>query len=635
MDKNNIIGMVLILLCLMAYLQLNKKSPEEIKEMKRIQDSIQLAEQGIDPDVSKKIEEEGLTVPETTTATLSDSVQQVVLNQKLGIFAPAGTGTEEEHVLENDKIKVTFSNKGGKIKDVLLKTYFKLLPDSTGTDVKSALKLMEDQKNKFDYVFPVKGVGKIKSGDLFFDAQQSGNTITFRANAGNGKYFEQKYTLSPDNYELDYDIQFVGLGDALNPEGKTLELQWVTNLDKLEKSEYYERIYSSTYFKPADDDPSYCSCTSDGEQDADGEPVAWVSSSNQFFNSSLMTDGKPFASAFMTTKMLTDEDDDLKILNSKIQIPFEGGVSETFAMKMYIGPNEYERLEAFGNELQEIIPFGRSVFGTINRWLIRPLFGLLSSFVGNMGIVILLLTCLVKLVLYPLTYKMLYSQSKMAALKPQLTKMKERLKDDSQAQQMESMKMYREYGVNPMGGCLPIFMQMPIWIALYRFFPASIEFRQQSFLWAPDLSSFDAFFNLPFEVPFMGSHLSLFTLLWAVTTVMYTYYNTKHMDFSGQPAAMKYMQYVMPIMFMGFFNSYASGLTAYLLFSNIFNIGQTLITKNFIIDQEKIKLELEENKKKPKKKSGFASRMETMLEEQKKKAAKAEAQAKSKKKKRK
>ncbi len=639
MDKNNIIGMVLILLCLMAYLQLNKKSPEEMAEMKRVQDSIRMAEQGIDPNTMKEIEKEGLNVPESTTTTstaeLSDSARQVVLNEKLGIFGAAGNGTEEEHILENDLMKIVFSNKGGKIKEVELKKYFKLLPDSTGTDVQSVLKLMEDQKDKFDYVFPVKGVGKIKSGDLFFDTQKSGNTITFRANAGNGKYFEQKYTLSPDNYELDYDIQFVGLGDALSPEGKTVELQWITNLDKLEKSSYYERIYSSTYFKPADDDPSYCSCTSDGEQDADGEPVAWVSSSNQFFNSSLMTDGKPFASAFMTTKMLTDEDEDLKILNSKIQIPFEGGATETFAMKMYIGPNEYERLEAFNNELQEIIPFGRSVFGTINRWLIRPLFGALSAVVGNMGIVILLLTCLVKLVLYPLTYKMLYSQSKMAALKPQLAKMKERLKDDAQAQQVESMKMYREYGVNPMGGCLPIFAQMPIWIALYRFFPASIEFRQESFLWATDLSSYDAFFNLPFEIPMVGSHLSLFTLLWAVTTVLYTYYNTKHMDFSGQPAAMKYMQYVMPIMFMGFFNSYASGLTAYLLFSNVFNIGQTLITKNFIIDQEKIKLELEENKKKPKKKSGFGARMEAMLEEQKKKAAQAEAQAKKKKKRRK
>jgi YidC/Oxa1 family membrane protein insertase len=244
----------------------------------------------------------------------------------------------------------------------------------------------------------------------------------------------------------------------------------------------------------------------------------------------------------------------------------------------------------------------------------------------------LVLTCLIKLVLYPLTYKMLYSQSKMAALKPRLAKMKEKLKDDSQAQQVESMKMYREYGVNPMGGCLPIFLQMPIWIALYRFFPASIEFRQQSFWWASDLSSYDAFFQLPFEIPMVGEHLSLFTLLWALTTLMYTYYNTKHMDFSGQPAAMKYMQYLMPVMFMGFFNSYASGLTAYLFFSNLFNIGQTLVTKEFIIDHDKIKLALEENKKKPKKKGGFQERMASMLEEQKKKQEAVQTEQKKRKK---
>jgi YidC/Oxa1 family membrane protein insertase len=422
------------------------------------------------------------------------------------------------------------------------------------------------------------------------------------------------------------------LQDIVQSGESNIELHWRNYLGKLEKSTYYERIYSSTYFKAADDDMSYCSCTSDGEEDADGEPVAWLSHSNQFFNSSLMTDGKPFQSAFMTTKMLTDEDDDLKILDSKIKIPFGQNASETFAMKMYIGPNEFERLAGFDNELQDIIPFGKSVFGTVNRWIVRPLFSFLSRFIGSMGLVILVLTCLIKLVLYPLTYKMLYSQSKMAALKPRLAKMKEKLKDDSQAQQVESMKMYREYGVNPMGGCLPIFLQMPIWIALYRFFPASIEFRQQSFWWASDLSSYDAFFQLPFEIPMVGEHLSLFTLLWALTTLMYTYYNTKHMDFSGQPAAMKYMQYLMPVMFMGFFNSYASGLTAYLFFSNLFNIGQTLVTKEFIIDHDKIKLALEENKKKPKKKGGFQERMASMLEEQKKKQEAVQTEQKKRKK---
>ena len=630
MDKNNLIGMVLIFVCLMAYMQLNQPTTEQLAEEDRLRDSIAMAQTTVNVDQQGSTSIEN---PSTSIAELPDSLKQLEMGKKYGYFAAAGSGTEENPFLENDLMKVTFSSKGGKIKEVLLKEYVTLLPDSTGENIKSALKLMEDQKDRFDYIFPIQGTGKVRSGDLFFNTQQNGNTITFRADAGNGRYFEQKYSLSPDNYELDYDIKFEGLNNIVQSGESNIELHWKNYLGKLEKSTYYERIYSSTYFKAADDDMSYCSCTSDGEEDADGEPIAWLSHSNQFFNSSLMTDGKPFQSAFMTTKMLTDEDDDLKILDSKIKIPFGQSASETFAMKMYIGPNEFERLAAFDNELQDIVPFGKSVFGTVNRWIVRPLFSILSGFIPSMGIVILVLTCLIKLVLYPLTYKMLYSQSKMAALKPRLAKMKEKLKDDTQAQQVESMKMYREYGVNPMGGCLPIFLQMPIWIALYRFFPASIEFRQQSFLWATDLSSYDAFFQLPFEIPMVGSHLSLFTLLWAVTTVLYTYYNTKHMDFSGQPAAMKYMQYMMPIMFMGFFNSYASGLTAYLFFSNLFNIGQTLVTKEFIIDHEKIKLELEENKKKPKKKGGFQERMASMLEEQKKKQEAVQAEQKKRKKK--
>ena len=241
--------------------------------------------------------------------------------------------------------------------------------------------------------------------------------------------------------------------------------------------------------------------------------------------------------------------------------------------------------------LEDVIPYGWSIFGTINRWVIRPIFTFLSGFIGSKGIVILLLTLIVKLVLYPLTYKMLYSQSKMAALKPQIANMKEKYKNDQQKQQMETMKLYREFGVNPLGGCFPIFLQMPIWFALYRFFPAALEFRQASFLWATDLSSYDVFARIP-EIPFYGSHISMFTLLWAVTTVIYTYYNARHMDFSAGGAnakMMKYMQYGMPVMFLFFFNNFASGLTCYLLFSNIFNIAQTLITKNYIINQDKIK----------------------------------------------
>ena len=318
------------------------------------------------------------------------------------------------------------------------------------------------------------------------------------------------------------------------------------------------------------------------------------------------------------------EDADLKKLISSLKVPYNRASTENFAMEFYVGPNEFDRLREVGSDLEDIVPFGWSIFGTVNRWIVRPLFNFLSSFIGSKGIVILVLTFMVKLCLYPLTYRMLYSQSKMGALKPQIEKLKEKVKDPQQ-QQVETMKMYREFGVNPLGGCMPMLLQMPIWIALYRFFPASIEFRQASFLWATDLSSYDVMTYLPFEIPFVGGHISLFTILWAGTTLIYTYYNTKHMDMSANPA-MKYMQYLMPIMFLGFFNTYASGLTCYLFFSNLFNIGQTVVTKNYIIDQDKVRAELEANKKKPKKKSGFQERLEAAMKEQQRVQAQREAQ---------
>ena len=329
---------------------------------------------------------------------------------------------------------------------------------------------------------------------------------------------------------------------------------------------------------------------------------------------------KGFASAKMSSKNLAEESEDLKELVSNIQIPFGGGSNEQFAMHFYIGPNEFDRLHNMGFSMSDIVPFGQNIMGTINRWVIRPLFSFLTWLISSKGIVILMLTLLVKLILYPLTYRMIYSQSKMTALKPEIDRLKERHGDDQQKVQMETMKMYREFGVNPLGACFPMLLQLPIWFALYRFFPASIEFRQAKFLWADDLSSYDEFFQLPFSIPFgFGDHISLFALLWVLSTLLYTWYNSKNMDFSAQPA-MLYMQYIMPVMFMGFFNSSASGLSAYMLFSNLLNIGQTLATKYFLIDEKKIKAGMDAYRKKPKKKSGFGERMETMLKEQQKMA---------------
>ena len=350
----------------------------------------------------------------------------------------------------------------------------------------------------------------------------------------------------------------------------------------------------------------------------------------------LMAKDRPFRGGTFETKVFDrdkiKDSPDLKILHSTLQVPADQG---SFAMEMYVGPKDYEVLEEYGEEVKYIVPFGTSIIGTANRWIIRPLFNFLSGFLGTKGLIILLLTFVVKIALYPLTYKMLHSQQKMAALKPQMAKVKDKFKDDQQAAQMETMKMYREYGVNPLSGCMPMVLQMPVWIALYRFFPASIEFRQESFLWASDLSSYDAAFWLPFTIPFTDqSHLSLFTLLWVITTLIYTYYNMQQMEMANMGGAnaqmMKYMQFGMPVFFLFFFNSFASGLTCYLVFSNLFNIAQTLITKNIILDKDKIEAELMAHKKKPKKKkSGFQSKLEDAMKQQQALAAQRETAKKS------
>lgn len=574
---------------------------------------------------------------ETTTPTVVtrdssgnvvvDSTQVAQLSGAYGAFATAAAGEEQETVLENDLLKITFTNKGGRIKEVLLKEYFKMSDASEGEN-KLPLTLLEDEKNIFEYQLPTltAATGSVSTGDLFFDADKSSNSVTFRAKAQDGGYFEQKYTLK-DAYTLDYDIKFSGLGNVLKRDAQSIELNWVNYLDKLERNQSYERTMSSVYYRELGDDATYCSCTGDDLETLDEEKVEWVAHANQFFNSALITKEVPFSGGEFETKVYTDEDEDLKRLSSKVAIPYSGS-EPSFAMQMYIGPKEYDRLQAFDNEMEYTVPFGVSIFGTINRYIIRPLFQFLSGFIGSAGIVILVLTLIVKLLLFPLTYKMLYSQSKMAALKPQLEKVREKHKDDQQQQQMETMKMYREYGVNPLGGCMPMVLQMPIWFALYRFFPSAIEFRQTPFLWANDLSSFDVFAQLPFSIPFYGAHVSLFTLLWALTTVAYVYYNSRHIDMSAMSnPAMQYMQYFMPIMFVFFFNNFASGLTAYLFFSNMTNILQTLITKNFIISKSKIEQELEDHKKKPKKKGSFQQRLEEAMKQQQ--AAQAEREKKA------
>lgn len=624
MDKNTLIGFALIFVLLIVWQQFNMPSQEELERQQQIQDSIELAQQQEAAQIAEPEETAEVSVQEEIAA-LPDSLKEEKLSGLFGPFSAAGSGEEKLITVENELLTLVLTNKGGRIKEVILKEFEKNVLTEDKKEVKEELKLLNDEKNKFEYLLPIASLpsGGVRTGDLFFDVQQSGNEVVFRANAGSGRYFEQKYSLQDNSYRIGYDIKLEGLQSVLANNAEEIELIWHDYLDRIEINHNFERRYSTIYFKPAEEGVDYCSCTSDDVEELTDQRIKWISHSNQFFNSTLIAK-ESFASGVLETQVLDTDNKDLKKLVSSLKVPYSRSSSDNFAMEFYVGPNEFDRLREVGSDLEDIVPFGWSIFGTVNRWIVRPLFNFLSSFIGSKGIVILVLTFMVKLCLYPLTYRMLYSQSKMGALKPQIEKLKEKVKDPQQ-QQVETMKMYREFGVNPLGGCMPMLLQMPIWIALYRFFPASIEFRQASFLWATDLSSYDVMTYLPFEIPFVGGHISLFTILWAGTTLIYTYYNTKHMDMSANPA-MKYMQYLMPIMFLGFFNTYASGLTCYLFFSNLFNIGQTVVTKSYIIDQDKVRAELEENKKKPKKKSGFQERLEAAMKEQQRVQAQREAQ---------
>jgi len=611
MEKNNLIGITLIFILFYVWVQYNAPSQAEMDAMQATQDSIAMVQVRADSIARLgDVTTDPILVPGADSTT-TDSILAVRRNQKFGSFADQANGTEQTAMLENDRFKITFTNRGGRIKQVLVKDYYKLRLTEEKEEVKEELLLLEDEKNRFEYVLPVAGSagGTVSTNDLFFTPTLNGNTIKFAARGGNGQTIEQSYTIVDSSYNIDYQVNFQGVNAPSVP------LHWVNYLDRLERNTSYERNFSSVYFKEADETADYCSCTGDDEETVESK-TKWVSHVNQFFNSSLIADTY-FGKTTVSTEMLPEDGPDLKKITSKIDIPVNG---QPINMKLYVGPNEFNRLAAYDMELEDIIPYGRSIFGTVNRWIIRPLFNILNGWIASAGLVIFLLTLTIKLVLYPLTYKMLYSQSKTQVLKPKIEAAKAKVGDDPQKQQMETMKLYREYGVNPMGGCFPVLLQMPIWIALYRFFPASIEFRQASFLWATDLSSYDVFAYLPFEIPFYGSHVSMFTLLWAFTTVIYTWYNSKSMDMGAMAnnPMMKYMQYLMPVMFLFFFNNFASGLSCYLFFSNVLNIGQNVVTKEVIIDKKKIEKELAEHHKKPKKKGGFQERLSKVLEDQKK-----------------
>lgn len=600
---NTVIGMGLIFL--LVYLWMQYSAPPKPSESAPATTGAPVAE-------APSPQDQVLTTAQTTPDTSA-------LLGRYGVFAPAAVGQSQRFVLENDLVRITFTNKGGCIEEVFLKKYAKSRPDSSGRLVKTPVRLLANPNNRFEYLVPAAGApNRISTAELYFEPTKEGRTLIFRAPTNQGGYLEQRYTLSEDNYELDYRVRVHQPSQTLAPGQEALYLKWVNHLDKLEPNEDYERTMSTVYFKPEDNSPDYCNCRSDDIETLGDRPVRWVSHANQFFNTSLIARNFTFTEFTGETVMRTNADPALKTLRTSARIPLQEGEAH---MTVFAGPNEFELLRAYGMSLEDIIPFGSSLFGAINRWVIHPLFDLLARFIGNAGIIILVLTLIVKLLLYPLTYRIVYNQAKMSALKPKIEELRKKYGDDQQTLSVETMKLYSEFKVNPLGGCLPVLLQMPIWFALYRFFPAAIEFRQAGFLWANDLSSYDVALRLPFHIWGLGDHLSAFTLIWVATTLWYTWYSMRQMDSAAmgnqeQMRVMKYMQYGMPVMFMFFFNSFASGLTLYLCFSNLLNIGQTFFTKAFLIDHDKIKQQLEANKNRPRKSGGWRDRIDAMVREQ-------------------
>ena len=514
---------------------------------------------------------------------------------------------EKLFTLKNSLLSVDFSNIGGTPKVVNLLDYKNY--DS------SDLLLIDTNRLQFEYSIPLSNGNVINTSKVEFEQIQSEeNSVSYKYSY-NGADIIQTYTLKPKSYNLDYSVKFNGFNNTISPNNRYAEITWKSEIQKLEKTAKDERPVTSVYYKYAsDDDIDYLSETKDDDETLTSN-VQWISFKQKFFNHTLINQNN-FKEEGIFLESLEPEDESeayVKKLSAKLFIPIESN-DVVERMAWYFGPNHYPTLKDQNIGLQKIIPLGWGIFGWVNKGLVIPIFNWLNNYFSNYGLIILLLTLIIKLGLFFPMYKVYKSSAKMRILKPELDEIKERTKGDAQKAQQEQMKLYKQAGVSPLGGCLPQLIQMPILFAMFRFFPASIELRQKELWWADDLSSYDSIFDFPngFEIPFYGDHISLFTLMMTVVTILFTYMNSQN---SGQMVGpMKTVMYVMPIMFLGFFNNYAAALSFYYFLSTCITIVQNVVIRKFVIDEDKLHQQIQESKKKKvvMKKSNLQKRLENM-----------------------
>ncbi|MGI8892355.1 MAG: membrane protein insertase YidC [Bacteroidia bacterium] len=613
MDKNTIVGLTLIAVIVVVFSLLNRPSQEEIEAAQRQRDSISQAQREQVEQQQRNNEPVVADIPLDTAAIEPDSIarliQQQELRDRLGVFADAAAGERNEFLIENELLKVTLTNMGGNISSVELKNYrtYDSLP----------LILYNGENSEFGFNFFAQN-RTVATKDLYFNAESSSFSVsgediksfTMRLPIDAGRYVDYVYSLHGNSYEISFTVNMVGLAGIISSNTNSINLNWNTKATQFERDLELERTNSTLYYKHLDDDVDYLSETDDDNVSIKTK-LKWVAFKQQFFSSVLIAEnGFDKPSDLLISIPATGEH--LKTMQAQLMLPFEHKAIQQYDLRFYFGPNHYQTLKKMDLELEAIIPLGWGIFGWVNKFLVIPIFNFLNSFDLNFGIIILILTLIIKILLLPLTYKAYLSTAKMRVLKPEIDEINKKHKEEPLKMQQEMMSLYRKAGVNPLGGCLPMVLQLPILIAMFRFFPASIELRQEPFLWAHDLSTYDSILDLPFSIPFYGAHVSLFTLLMTISTLIYTKLNSQMTGQTNQQ--MKIMMYLMPVVFLGVFNNFPAGLSYYYFLSNVISIGQQYLIRGFV-DEDAIHRKIQEQKKKPVKKSKFQARLEDMAKQ--------------------
>jgi YidC/Oxa1 family membrane protein insertase len=612
-NKESVIGWILIALLMFGWMYYQgQKAQEEAKNNPKQSTKTQTAAKpaGSAP---VALADSASTTTETDQAPATKDSARAA--SQYGAFAAAATGEEKTFVIENEVQKITLTSKGGLIKSIELKDY--------KTWDKKPMILFTDKTNTLTYQIPVSYESAVSTKDLYFEPVGSGfnikgtdsASISFRLMAGDGKYFEQKYTLKGNEYLFGYDIAFVGLNGVIPQNFNAINAEWQSTLSSLEKNLEIERRYSALYYRENNGDVLHLDEDNESDKGSFDKEIDWISFKQQFFNTTLFSNGKITKAGTVKSDFKKDDTGYVKKYVANFNIPYSSAANTAYHFEYFVGPNHYYTLSALDRNVEDIIKLGPNfwMFSWI-KYITHVIIWVFSWFENlhlNYGIIILLLTLMLKVALHPLTAKSIESAAKMKILAPELTALREKYGEDQARMGQEQMKLYTRAGVSPLGGCLPLLLQFPILMAMYYFFPASIELRQEAFLWATDLSSYDSVLN--WATPILGqTHLSLFTILMTASSVVQAVMNNQMNAMGNQQPGMKYIPYVMPFMLMFMFNGFPAALTYYYLLQNLLGVGHQWITQKFLIDENKLRAQIEEHKKNPKPKSGWQKKLEDM-----------------------